>query len=1095
MPAHHKPARDGLSEIQFDPAMLDDFPGLVWGTRPDGSVCYYNKAALGFCGLKSLTAVKGGWHDRVHPEDREQCIATTRAAFEKREPFQLEFRMRRHDGEWRWIVDRGAPMWNARGEITGYLGVAHDITERRQADFARRESEEQVRLLGMITHDMIWNWDVRLERVIHNAAYIATLGEPPASFHEKSAWWKTRVHPDDLGRITAAFDNAVNQGYASVSYEYRILDRTARYITIDERISLLRDHASQLTRVLCAMRDITNRKRAEEAEARMVRILEATTDFVGITSVDGEIHFINAAGRKMLGIPSDAPLNLRIPEVHPEWANEIVLKEAIPLAVRDGDWRGETALLHRDGHEIPVSQVLLAHGGADGKVEFLSTIMRDLSEQKREEVARIEWANRYDAAIRASRQVLFDWNSFTNEITYAGDIERLFGYTMAEMAGGLATLRRLIHPADLEGFDSELQRVTVTRDPFQREFRVRQKGGAYAFIEAKGYFFLDRRGQIGRMVGFFADVTSQRHAQEALARAHESLEARVEERTAELARAYIVIQDRALQQEAVAHLGQQALGGASLHALLDEAASLVRTILHVDYCTVLELIDEGQVLLARAQTGWPQPQEFNRVPIGVLSQSGYTLLKREPVIVEDTASETRFQLSDAVVAHGVRSSVSVVIEAGESPLGVLCAFSREKRSFVQDDVHFLQSIANVLTTAIQRQRAEDSVRQAREQAEAANRTKSEFLSRMSHELRTPLNAILGFTQLLELDEPSESQAESIAHITRAGKHLLSLINEVLDIARIESGRLALESEPVAIASFLRDVMELVRPLAARHQIEISLDRSSAQFPGHVLADRQRLKQVMLNLLSNAVKYNRRGGSVTIRAAIDGSNVRISVADTGIGIASEKIGRLFLPFERLGAEATDIEGTGIGLALSRGIVEALGGNLTAESIEGKGSVFSFTLPRTEEPAQQAAAPPTSAQVTPAAQPAAGTAPSTLLYIEDQDLNLRLVERILNPHRQYRLLTAMQGGIGLDLAREHAPDLILLDLNLPDMSGDEVLRRLKSDPAVRHIPVLMVSADAMNERIEQLMQLGATGYLTKPYKVAEFLRVIAETVGRH
>ena len=832
--------------------------------------------------------------------------------------------------------------------------------------------------------------------------------------------------------------------------------------------------------------------RARDTADALRRIVEATTDIVGIADPDGRLSYLNAAARRFFGFTPDEPLDDKhLAAIHPAWAFEIVDKEGIPTAIRDGLWQGETAVLNRDGQETPVAQVILAHYQADGSVEFLSTIIRDISERKREEIARMEWANRYNAAIRASGQLLFDWNSFTNDITYAGDVEHFLGFTMREMSGGLDRFRELIVQQDLAAFDVEIQRVTATRDPFRLEFQVRRKDGTAVDVAAKGYFFLDREGRIGRMIGFLADVTAQKAAQDALARAHENLELRVEQRTAELARAYTVIRDRAHQQEAVAQLGQRALAGADLAALLQQASSLVQRILAADYCSILQPSEDGTELVATASAGWPDELLGNHIPTGRRSQSGYTLLVREPVIVDDMAVEDRFEVSDVVRAFNVVSSVSVVIEASDRPLGVLAAFSVPPRKFVQDDVNFLQTVANVLTAAIERQRAETSIRLAREQAETANRAKSEFLSRMSHELRTPLNAILGFTQLLELDKPTPSQAESIEHISRAGRHLLSLINEVLDIARIEAGRLALSPEAIELGRFLNDALELIRPLAARLQIETAFTPSDCGCD-LVLADRQRLKQVFLNLLSNAVKYNRPGGRVTVNCgSMPDGRVRISVTDTGRGISVEKMKRLYLPFERLGAEATDIEGTGIGLALSRGIVAALNGELGVESVEGKGSTFWLILPAATRPAHVAVEPvllpPPPVETEPHIQ-------RMLLYIEDQDLNLRLVERILHPRTEYRLVTAMQGGLGLDIAREHHPDLILLDLNLPDMSGDEVLRRLKDDPQVQHIPVIMVSADAMGDRIEQMMAMGAAGYLTKPYKVTEFLRVIAETLAR-
>ncbi len=823
-------------------------------------------------------------------------------------------------------------------------------------------------------------------------------------------------------------------------------------------------------------------------------LLEATPDIVATATSDHAIVYLNPAGRRAAGVPLDQPVSgLLLDSLHPAWALEIINQEGVPNATRDGTWQGETAIVGPGGQEIPVLQTIVPHFDAEGKIVFISTIMRDISERKREEIERMEWANRYNAAIRASGQLLFDWNSFTNGITYAGDVEHFLGYTMWEMSGGLDRLRELIVPDDLDAFDTEIQRVTATRDPFRLDYRIRRKDGVIRDVAAKGFFFLDREGRIGRMIGFLADVTAQKAAQDAIARAHESLELRVEQRTAELARAYSVIRDRAHQQEAVAQLGQRALAGADLGSLLDQAATLVRRILDVDYCSILQLVEDGSELIATAQAGWPDAELGNHVPAGRGSQSGYTLLTREPVIVEDMAAEKRFDASVVARRFSVVSGVSVVIEATERPLGVLAAFTVAPRTFVQDDVHFLQAVSNVLTASIERQRAEESIRLAREQAEMANRAKSDFLSRMSHELRTPLNAILGFTQLLELDKPSPSQEESISHISRAGHHLLSLINEVLDIARIESGRLALNPEPMEIGTFLRETIDLIRPLATRHQITAQLIESAAS-QEILVADRQRLKQVMLNLLSNAVKYNRPAGQVRVSCTLlPSARMRIDVTDTGRGISPEQMKRLFVPFDRLGAENSEIEGTGIGLALSRGIIAALAGELGVSSVEGEGSTFWIILPCAVETAGVAPAPAPAPAPPVIQQSSANNTPlRTLLYIEDQDLNLRLVERILQTRPEYRLLTAMQGGMGLDLAREHQPDLILLDLNLPDMSGDEVLRKLKEEATVRHIPVVMVSADAMGDRVEQLLALGASGYLTKPYRVAEFLRIIAETL---
>jgi PAS domain S-box-containing protein len=1070
-------------EIVFDRALLDQFPTLVWIDDLRGQCLYMNRFALTFTGRTFEEERGQGWLETVHPADRDNYVRTYQLAVAQHRVFETEFRLRRHDGEFCWMFERARPLHNTAGAVAGYIGFSYDITQRREADIALREIEEQVRLLGLATRDMVWSWDARSDRVIHNEAFAETLGDVPGPYAATVSWWKQRVHPADLDRVVLACSAALREGRADISYEYRFRKRDGTYAQVDDRACFVRDRRGGLVRVLGAMRDISKRKRVEEAHARFTRILESTSDFVGISTAGGLLLYINAAGRKILDwSPEQAAGGVHLAMIHPDWATEIIIEEGIPTAIRDGTWTGETALLTSDGREVPVSHVVISHRNANGDLEFLSAIMRDISDRKREEVARIEWANRYDAAIHASGQVLFDWNSVTGDITYGGDTEQLLGYATGEMAGGLARFRQLIHGDDVGAFDQEVQRVIATRDPFRLGFRLRHMDGRDLHIEAKGYFFLDREGRIGRMVGFLADVSSQRSAQDELSRAQEGLEIRVAERTAELARANAVIVERAMQQSAVAQLGQRALADTGLEALFDDATELVRKTLKVDLCSVFELTPEGLELVPLGLAGWPGTRADYRIPAQRQSQTGYALLMGETVIVEDMATETRFTVSQPVRDSGAVSGVSVVIQGGEKPIGVLNAFTLQRRAFTQDDVNFLQTVANVLTAAIERTRAEESVRFAQEQAEGANRAKSEFLSRMSHELRTPLNAILGFTQLLEIDTPSASQAESIGHISRAGQHLLALINEVLDIARIESGHLALAPEAVDLPPFIREAVAVIRPLAENHGIDLTID-PSCEVARAIFADLQKLKDVLLNLLANAVKYNRPEGRVIIACASRAGRGRITVTDTGVGIAADKLDRLFVPFERLGAESTDIEGAGIGLALSQRIVAALHGELGVVSTPGEGSVFWIELPL--------------ADLAPSAADIASDVPESrlrkLLYVEDQDLNLRLVERILSHHPEYQLVATMQGSLALDLAREHRPDAILLDLNLPDIPGDEILRRLKADAELQEIPVIMVSADALGDRITQLLSLGASGYLTKPYRVREFFDCIDKVLG--
>ena len=362
---------------------------------------------------------------------------------------------------------------------------------------------------------------------------------------------------------------------------------------------------------------------------------------------------------------------------------------------------------------------------------------------------------------------------------------------------------------------------------------------------------------------------------------------------------------------------------------------------------------------------------------------------------------------------------------------------------------------------------------------------SEYLARMSHELRTPLNAILGFAQLLELEELGDEQNENLQFILSAARHLLRLINEVLDITEIEAGRLPLSLEPVPVAEVVAETVSLIRPLADQHQVLLVSPPQDTQV--HVLGDRQRLKQILLNLLSNAVKYNRQGGSVQLGCGPVGEGrQRIEVVDTGPGIPPDAMGQLFVPFERLGSEQTGVEGAGLGLPLSKRLAEAMGGTLEVSSTAGQGSCFWVELPQAEGPVQRAERQqeleaPAEAEPEP-------ESPLTVLYIEDNLSNLQLVERVLSRRPGVRLISAMRPQLGLELAAEHDPDLILLDLHLPDMPGQEVLRRLQAEPRTAKIPVVILSADARPSLIKELLSQGVKAFMTKPLDVKELLELL-------
>ncbi len=376
-------------------------------------------------------------------------------------------------------------------------------------------------------------------------------------------------------------------------------------------------------------------------------------------------------------------------------------------------------------------------------------------------------------------------------------------------------------------------------------------------------------------------------------------------------------------------------------------------------------------------------------------------------------------------------------------------------------------------------------------AEKANLAKSDFLSSMSHELRTPLNAILGFGQLMESDTPppSPSQQASINQILQAGWYLLDLINEILDLAMIESGKLSLSLEPVALREVMLECRTMMEPQAQERGIQMTF--AECDSPYFVDADRTRLKQILINILSNAVKYNKRGGTVVVGCgpATAPNRIRVTVTDSGAGLPPEKLAQLFQPFNRLGQQATTEQGTGIGLVVTKRLVELMGGTIGVESTVGTGSVFWFEL-------GSSPAPKTAAEVEAArrVQPvlSKGTLVRTLLYVEDNPANLQLVEQLIARRTDMRFLTAEDGNAGVELARSSQPDVILMDIHLPGISGIEALTILRADPTTAHIPIIALSANAIPRDIEKGLEAGFCRYLTKPIKVDHFMDALEEAL---
>jgi len=989
------------------------------------------------------------------------------------------------------------------------MAVVRDITERKQAEKALRQAHDQLearvaeqttelsqanaQLLGIIgsAMDAIITIDAEQQVVLFNAAAekmfgysaVEVQGQPlerfiPARFHT--------IHRQHIRRFGETQLTTRRMGTMN---DLTAVRANGSEFPIEASISQVEIAGSRFFTVI--LRDVTERKQAEETRFYVAAIVDSSSDAIIGKTLAGVIVSWNRGAERMYGYSAEEVAGRSIDLLAPpERAAEITyILEEIRQGRRLENY--ETERITKAGQRRAVSLNVSPIENAAGHIIGAATIARDITERKQAERDLEASLQRYrdtlDSMLEGCQIIGFDWRYlFINETAVQHGRktrEELLGHTMPEVYPG-------IEQTDMF---AALQRCRDDRTSSQMENEFIYPDGSRRWFELsiqpapEGIFILS------------FDITERKRLGEQVQQQLERLEV-----LSDVSRAF-----------AEAQLDYQ--------ALLDLVARKITEALG-ESCAIRLLSDDGQWLnLAALYDVDPKVLAFltTQMPIAPLPANEPRLIRPvlqspEPMSVP---ALNREQLGayikpgdEALLERAAEHSrILIRLSAGGQILGLMSIARRKEKwpPFSAQDLSMARDLADRASLAISNARLfrdiqglnarlEERVTKRTEQlaelnrdlelakneAVEANNAKSEFLSRMSHELRTPLNAILGFAQIMEMGTLTIDQQESISHILSGGRHLLNLINEVLDIARIEAGRLSLSPEPILPAEVLQEALDLIAPLAAQRALVIDLPELPHQY---IQADHQRFKQVLLNLLSNAVKYNREGGRVTLACepvpeAPD--RLRLAVSDSGPGIPLEKLGRLFQPFDRLGAEATEVQGTGLGLALSKTLVEAMGGAMGVESEVGVGSTFWVEMPVVEAPTER------MRRTNPlhlASRTTQATA-RTVLYIEDNLSNLRLVEQILVHRPNIRLITAMQGGLSIDLAREHQPDLILLDMNLPDLHGSQVLKELQADARTRAIPVVVISADATPGQVERLVAAGARAYLTKPFEIKQFLEIL-------
>jgi PAS domain S-box-containing protein len=901
--------------------------------------------------------------------------------------------------------------------------VVRDITDRKQAELALQRSEEHFRALIENSSDIATIIDATGVSRYQSPSFERLLGYEPS---ERTG---TRpfelMHPDDAAAAREALVRMMSDPGTTheVEFRYRHKDGSWRFIEAVGR-TLLSDSAA--AGVIVNSRDVTARRQAEEAlrdsEASYRGLFDNLAELVYIQDLEGRFLNVNEAVVRAYGYSREELLG-RTPAMLAD-PERVQMEDTLARFRRAvaGEPQRSEWWGRRKDGSVFPKDLVLARSTYFGQ-DVVIGVARDITEQKRAEEALRRSEEHFRSLIENASDLITILDG-QGTIRYESPaIERLLGYRVDELIDQNALA--YVHPDDVQPTLEALSDVAAWPGTTRSaEFRFRHRDGSWRYLEALGRT-LDTDSAEGGLVVNSRDITERKQAEEAFRLQKTLLEAQGE---ASIDGILFVADDRRMLSYNRRFVEMWGIPPEVVALKSDDAA----------IGAVLAKLQDPDAFLARVTYLYEHPQEESRDEI--LLRDGRVFDRCSAPVCSDGSYYGR--------------------------------------------IWFFRDMT-------ERKRFEDMLRQAKEEAETANRAKSEFLSRMSHELRTPMNSILGFAQLLLKRGLTADQHKGVEHILKAGRHLLNLINEVLDIARIEAGRHQLSLEPVPVGGVLQEALSLIRPLAAQHACGLD-ELPPIEAGWHVRADYQRLTQVLLNLLSNAVKYNHPGGRVTISVAQPAGDedrrdrLRIGVHDTGRGIPAERMSELFVPFARLGAEHTETEGTGLGLALSQRLVEAMDGELQVESTPGLGSTFWVELWLTEGPLARSDAERHATGRSDARPPS--DRPATVLYVEDNLANFSLIESILAARPAIKLLLALQGQLGLDLAWEHRPDLILLDLHLPDMAGDEVLRRLLADPRSRATPVVLISADATSRRIDELLGAGAAAYLTKPLDVDVFLDTV-------
>lgn len=1035
------------SELTRLQSLIENLDEVIYEYDQNGVITYVSPSVEKISQLRQSDFI-GHYYDELIIDENYSREERLRRLDELK-TLRHERKFRLNDGSIRWTLTSTKAVYE-NGIFRGGIGVLIDVTQRKLMELEIEASEFKYRRIFESVQDIFYEatmdgiivdispsiYTISKGRLNRNDLIGKSFGELFESFSTVKERESLRQTLNSKGSIT----------------DYLLTFRDGQEIYyLSLSTSIIFDSNQIPNRIIGTIRDITKQKLAEEktlkSEALYHSILDESPDDITVSSLDGTIEIVSLSGVKLFGYGDASEIIGRsMFEFVSSGKDQKAVENLEKIIRKELKESLDLTGIRKDGTTFPIGVSAGYIPDKYGNPDKIISIVRDMSAKKKAEEALIESENSLNYAQEIAGQASWEFFIETRELKASRNFYNLYNINPETTGKELFSfIMKMISPENPIVFNRDLLKSFKRHKNELYEIKCILPGDHIKWFKVYvSPIFLDNK--LFSIKGVNIDITSQKLKDDEIRKL-----------------------SLAVSQSPVAVIITNL--EADIEFVNPEFERMTGYKKSFIYGKNASILKSGKTPRGIYDRLWVNLSNGRQFETEWLNKKAGGELYWEHIIITPIIDD-----------HGrVTNYLAVKTDITERK-------KHDAEMLNMNDI--LDKKVKVRTAELLK--ANEEIRAAREIAVKANKAKSDFLSRMSHELRTPLNAILGYSQLLEISKLGDSQMKGVKSILQSGNHLLDLINEVLDISRIENGKLEVSTESVNVNTVLHEVLNVVLPMTKTNNISLNFDNILLK-NDILLTDRQRFKQIMINIIANAIKYNNPQGSVTGKSyevdnQEDGkSYVRFEISDTGIGISKENMERLYHPFERIGAELTGIEGTGLGLTVVQKLIEIMDGKIGVESEPGKGSTFWFELPKDisqENNVQKNDDKKNNMQEI-------NNQTGKILYIEDNLSNIELIEQILELQMPNVTLTAVSDGKkAVETALGLNPDIIFLDLNLPGMHGSEVLKLLKTNPLTLHIPVIIISADAMYDKTKELFDIGAHKFLTKPFRLNEFLDILNE-----